>query len=152
MGIVREMSERLWSGETSTEDRHPFTPLLVTEPLAEGAVFVSSFANVAAVSTGDGLVVVDVGGPHAGPMVLGALRTFSDDPLHAAIYTHGHLDHVAGMDTFDDEAAKRGRPRPRVIAHAAVPARFERYQLTRGWNACINTRQFGLPVKWPETW
>ncbi len=41
------------------------------------------------------------------------------------------------------DAAQRGHPRPRVVAHANVPARFLRYRMTDGWNAAINARQFG---------
>jgi alkyl sulfatase BDS1-like metallo-beta-lactamase superfamily hydrolase len=57
----------------------------------------------------------------------------------AAIYTHGHVDHAMGMGRFDADAVASGRPRPRVYAHEAVAARFERYQLTAGWNQAINT-------------
>ena len=32
-----------------------------------------------------------------------------------------------------------------------MPARFERYRLTRGYNACINARQFRTPPAWPES-
>jgi alkyl sulfatase BDS1-like metallo-beta-lactamase superfamily hydrolase len=39
---------------------------------------------------------------------------------------------------------------PRVVAHEAVPARFERYRLTAGYNAVINQRQFKAPgLRWP---
>jgi alkyl sulfatase BDS1-like metallo-beta-lactamase superfamily hydrolase len=38
-----------------------------------------------------------------------------------------------------------------VIAHQAVPARFARYKITRGYNSCINARQFKMQVEWPAT-
>ena len=66
------------------------------------------------------------------------------------IYTHGHIDHVMGMAAIDEAAARAGEPRPHVIAHAAVPARFARYRLTAGLNAAINRRQFRIPgLAWP---
>jgi alkyl sulfatase BDS1-like metallo-beta-lactamase superfamily hydrolase len=40
-----------------------------------------------------------------------------------------------------------------VIAHEALPARFDRYRLTAGWNGLINARQFGVPgLVWPTTY
>jgi alkyl sulfatase BDS1-like metallo-beta-lactamase superfamily hydrolase len=60
------------------------------------------------------------------------------------------VDHVFGVEHFDEEASRNGWPRPRVLAQEGVPARFERYQLTGGYNGCVNTRQFGVTVKWPE--
>jgi alkyl sulfatase BDS1-like metallo-beta-lactamase superfamily hydrolase len=150
MGQLRELSDKLWSGELTTEERHPFAPLLINEELGERACFVSSFANVCVIDTDAGLVLVDTGGPHTGAMVVGCVRNYSERPVHLAIFTHGHVDHVMGMERFDDEARDKGWPRPRVIAHQALPARFDRYKLTGGYNSCINSRQFSLPVKWPS--
>ena len=36
-----------------------------------------------------------------------------------------------------------GRPTPRLLAHEAVEHRFDRYDLTSGYNQVINRRQFG---------
>jgi alkyl sulfatase BDS1-like metallo-beta-lactamase superfamily hydrolase len=70
--------------------------------------------------------------------------------LHTAVFTHGHIDHVFGVDLFEAEARANGWPMPRVIAHEAVPARFERYVMTAGYNAVINQRQFRVPgLRWP---
>ncbi len=149
---IRELAEKLWSGEVSTTSYHPFTPLLALEEVAPQVAFFSGFANAVAIATGEGLVLVDCGSALFAAQLAAHLRTWSDAPLHTAVYTHGHIDHVAGMSLFDDEAASRGRPRPVVVAHEAVPARFARYQRTAGYNTCINTRQFGLPVPWPTTY
>ncbi len=80
-----------------------------------GLAFVDAFANSAAVDTDDGLVIVDTSGvfhaqvgarhdPHAG-------RT---SPLHTAVFTHGHIDHVFGVDLYEEEARANGWPPPRV--------------------------------------
>jgi alkyl sulfatase BDS1-like metallo-beta-lactamase superfamily hydrolase len=58
------------------------------------------------------------------------------------IYTHGHIDHSWGARLLDDEADAANRPRPRIIAHRNVVARFKRYDDTRGLNTTINGRQF----------
>lgn len=149
MGIVRDLAEQLWRGEVSPEARSPFAPLMQIEPVADGVAFVSSFANVTVIEAGGALALVDTGGILVAPMVFGMVRGWSAAPVEAAVYTHGHVDHVIGIDLFDDEARKAGRPRPRVYAHAALPQRFERYKLTAGWNACINARQFRAKVDWP---
>ena len=73
-----------------------------------------------------------------------AIRSWSKARLDTAVYTHGHVDHVFGVPPFAEEARESGWPRPRVIGHEAVAARFQRYILTAGYNSIINTRQFGF--------
>ncbi len=84
-------------------------------------------------------------------------------PVHTLVYTHGHVDHVGGAHAIVADAADRGDPRPDIVAHEAVPARFRRYDLTNGYNAVINQRQFarsGLvqgvdadrPPMFPRNW
>jgi glyoxylase-like metal-dependent hydrolase (beta-lactamase superfamily II) len=51
---------------------------------------------------------------------------------------------------FEEEASANGWAMPRVIAHEALPARFDRYILTAGYNGVINQRQFRAPnLHWP---
>jgi alkyl sulfatase BDS1-like metallo-beta-lactamase superfamily hydrolase len=63
--------------------------------------------------------------------------------LAAAVYSHHHVDHVFGTLRFDAEADDRGWQRPVVYGHEDLPAHFDRYVATNGWNAKINARQFG---------
>jgi glyoxylase-like metal-dependent hydrolase (beta-lactamase superfamily II) len=150
MGKVREMAEKLWSGELSTAEFHPLTSFFGIEELAGDLAFISSFANVAAIDSGDGLILIDTGTHFTAPINRGQLREWSDRRIDTAVYTHGHVDHVLGMPLFDKEAAERGDPRPRVIAHERVVDRFERYRLTAGYNASINARQFRVSRSmWP---
>ncbi len=150
MGNILELAERLWTGATSTDIQHPFAALNALEELAPGVAFVSSFANVTAFDTGDGLVLVDTGTAFTAAPVHGAIRGWSRRPLHTAVFTHGHVDHVLGLPPFEEEARTNGWPRARVVAHEAVPARFDRYRLTAGLNAAINARQFRVPgLAWP---
>ncbi len=113
--------------------------------LADGVAFLPSFANVIAFETEEGLVLVDTGGFLLGEHVHRQLREWTDQPLNTAIFSHGHVDHVFGLPPFEAEAADRGWPPPRVVAHENVPRRFARYALTAGYNGTINARQFGLP-------
>ena len=46
-----------------------------------------------------------------------ALRRWSQSRLDTAIFTHGHIDHVFGVDLYEEEARTNGWAPPRVIAH-----------------------------------
>jgi alkyl sulfatase BDS1-like metallo-beta-lactamase superfamily hydrolase len=140
VSALRDLSERMLAGE----DLPPGLP--VAPPPAErlpGDVLLSpSFANVSAVETGDGLLMIDTGGLFTAASAHEELRRLTDAPVHTAVYTHGHVDHVMGGDLLGDGAT--------VVAHERVNARFARYTRTRGWNAIINGRQSGTrELSWP---
>jgi alkyl sulfatase BDS1-like metallo-beta-lactamase superfamily hydrolase len=98
---------------------------------------------VAVFDTDDGLVVFDASLDALAAPVLKALRGWSQKPVHTLAFTHGHVDHVGGAHAFVEDSLARGGRRPRVLAHANVPARFGRYERTSGYNTVINQRQFG---------
>ena len=148
MGKVREFAERLWTGEESTERAQPVTTVIGLEELSAGLAFVASFANVTVLDTAEGLVLIDTGSFFLARNNHSQIREWSPKRVHTAVYTHGHVDHAFGLGPFEEEARTRGEPLPNVIAHEALPARFERYQLTPGYNEHINRRQFGM-AKWP---
>lgn len=148
MPSLRELSRELLSGTVSIDSAQPMAPRFVVEELAAGSVFVSSFANVTAFRTDAGLVLVDTGSFVLAEPTRVLLRTKAADPVDTAIWTHGHVDHCFGVDLYEREPT--GRP-IRVIAHEAVPRRFERYALTRGWNHAINRRQFQTGAEFPST-
>jgi alkyl sulfatase BDS1-like metallo-beta-lactamase superfamily hydrolase len=153
MGSVMKLADDLWSGRVSTREHHPWVALQTLEEIEPRLGFVSSFANVAAVDTDDGLVMVDTGGFPFAAIVREAIRGWSPRPLHTAVYTHGHVDHVFGVPAFEEEARAAGWPMPRVVAHEALPARFDRYRSTVGLNASINARQFQVArVDWPTSY
>lgn len=124
----------------------PGTVNRVTTELSEvatGIALVESFSHVVAFDTNDGLVVFDASLEALAEPVLKSLRRWSEKPVHTLAFTHGHVDHVGGAQALVEDSLARGGRRPRVVAHAAVPARFERYERTAGYNAIINERQFG---------
>ena len=150
MGRVTEVAEQLWTGVETTEKLNPLTTFLGLEQLADGVAFVCSLANVSALATDDGLVLVDTGSHMSAESIRQMLRGWSDAPVHTAVYTHGHVDHVFGGPVLDREAGERGWAKPRVVAHEALPARFDRYIATAGYNGAINARQFRMPgLTWP---
>jgi glyoxylase-like metal-dependent hydrolase (beta-lactamase superfamily II) len=106
--------------------------------VAPGVLMHAEFSNTYAMKTASGLLLVDPGTMRGARSVYEAVRKWTQDPLHAAVYTHGHVDHAFGLKHFL-EAGER----PHIIAQENCPARFRRYALTHGYNEIINQRQFG---------
>ena len=111
--------------------------------VADGIAVIEAFSHVVVLRTGDGLLVADTSAQAFGAAVVRSLRGWTDDPVHTLLYTHGHIDHVGGAGAFVEDAAGRAAPAPRVVGHEDVLARFDRYDLTNGYNGIINQRQFG---------
>jgi alkyl sulfatase BDS1-like metallo-beta-lactamase superfamily hydrolase len=147
---VLAVADRLWSGAEPVDVGHLFRADPRAVEVADRTVFLPCFANVTAVETGAGLVLVDSGGQFVAGRVHEEIRRWSPAPLHTAVYSHGHVDHVFGVPRFDEEAQAKGWPRPVVVAHEALPDRFDRYLLTAGYNGIVNARQFQAPgLRWP---
>ena len=146
-----DLADKLFTGAIPIESYHPFQQW--SGRLAEvqlGVAFVDAFANSAAVDTDAGLVVIDTSGALFAKSVHETIRSWSPRRLDTAIFTHGHIDHVFGVDIYEEEARSNEWAAPRVIAHEAITARFDRYRLTPGYNGVINRRQFRVPnLLWP---
>ncbi len=96
------------------------------------------------VITDEGLVVVDTGMPQEGAERVKAIRTFTDKPFHTIIYSHGHRDHSGGVWAFLEDAEKRGHTKPRIIAHANVKKRFDKYRVLKG------RRNYSAALQFPD--
>ena len=150
---VLTLADRLWRGELSTTTMHPVDHVGGFVEITDGVGFTPSFANVSAFNTGDGLVLVDTGSLPLAEVVHADIRRWSNAPLHTAVYSHGHIDHVFGVPVWEQEAREQGWKAPEVIAHHALPARFDRYIFTAGYNTIINRRQFGFKdLTWPTSY
>jgi alkyl sulfatase BDS1-like metallo-beta-lactamase superfamily hydrolase len=147
MGRIREMAEGGWAGAIAPDAL--WKPTGATEEIAPGVFFLHTFANVTVLRGGDGLVLIDTSSEAARARTFAAVRAIDPAPVRAAIYTHGHADHAFGLPPFLAEADEKGWPRARIIAHREVPARFDRYRATAGYNRLINTRQFSSASRWP---
>jgi alkyl sulfatase BDS1-like metallo-beta-lactamase superfamily hydrolase len=147
MGDVLTLAEQFWKGEVKGAELIRATG--VTEEIAPGVMFAHAFANVTAIRTEAGLVLVDTGNFRARDKTFASVRSWQTLPLAAAVYTHGHVDHVCGLPPFLAEAAANGWPRPRIVGHRDVAARFDRYRATAAYNGLINARQFSIPPAWP---
>ena len=147
---VLALADQLWRGEVTTAAHHPVTHSGGLAEVGDRTAFIPSFANVSAFATDEGLVLVDTGSQFFARFVHDELRAWTAAALHTAVYSHGHIDHVFGVPAFDEEAEHEGWVRPHVIAHEALPHRFDRYILTAGYNEIINQRQFQAPgLRWP---
>ena len=153
MPSLRELSDHLLSGRADMRDpaNHPFAFVDQIEEVAPGVAFYKAFVNVTVIRTAEGLVLVDTGSFHPAQhqRSFAAVRRFAKDPVHTAIYTHGHVDHAYGLPPFLREADAERWPRPAIVGHVDVAPRMKRYIETAGYNTAINTRQFGMPVQWP---
>jgi len=112
--------------------------------VASRTFHVPTMANSTALVTDDGIVLVDCGVVQVGPLIHGAVRGYTDAPLHSVVYTHGHVDHCMGLGPWLEEG------RPHVVAHEDVARRFDRYLKTIGLQEHINRVQFGFEnLRWP---
>ena len=119
MTALRQLSEQLLAGPLAP-DAQPMAPRFLAEPIAPGAYFVSSFANVAAFDTDDGLVLVDTGSFILAEPTRKRLRELTKRPVHTAVWTHGHVDHCFGVDLYEREL-RPPRPRDRARGRRAPP-------------------------------
>jgi len=155
MTDVLELADQLWRGEATVETHHPLgSGRGALVEVADGVAFWHAFSNATVVGTDAGLVLVDSGDPLLGPTLHERVREWRPAvPLKDAVFSHGHIDHVFGIGPFDLEADGQGWARPVVHAQEAMPARFDRYRLTAGYNATVNRRQFGLDnLQWPTAY
>jgi len=108
--------------------------------LSDDLAVVEAFSHCIVFKTDDGLVSFDTSNEHGGKRCVDAIKSWTHDPFHTVVFTHGHIDHVGGCGAFC--AAYEGH-QPRIIGHENVKARFDRYRMTNGYNHLINERQFG---------
>ena len=142
MGEILDLAEALWTGRTDTFAAHPFGLPRGIEPLSERTWFYRGFANTIIRETDEGLILIDPAASWDTKIKFDAIRAVTQARLHTAVLTHGHTDHVFGVPEYAAEAKAKGWPLPRIVAHEAMPARFDRYRASAPWNAWINLRQF----------
>lgn len=121
--------------------------------LDDDLAFVAAFSNVAAFrsSGDDDLLLIDVSSRFHGAAVADLVRSWTSAPLRTAVYTHGHVDHVGGIDAFGEESGDVEGGDIEVVAHERVADRFDRYRMTEGYNGTINQRQFRLAAPYFPT-
>ena len=153
MPDLLELADQLWNGGPAARGYHPFSHFDELAEVADRTGFVASFANVSALCTDAGLVLLDTGSALFSGSAHDTLRRWTEQPAHTVVFTHGHIDHCFGVERYDADNAAAKAPAVVVVAHEAVPDRFDRYRATAGYNTIINRRQFSLAggdFRWPE--
>jgi len=134
------------SAQSLPPEQAAFFHLGPSATVAEGVVFLSAMANVSVFICEGGILLVDTAITQQAPRVVEDLRkNYSQAPVEAIVYTHGHIDHVTGAQAIIDHSQSRGDRRPRVIAHRDVAPRFDRYRMLAAQNDHINQIQFAMP-------
>ncbi|WP_281016999.1 MULTISPECIES: alkyl sulfatase dimerization domain-containing protein [unclassified Minwuia] len=111
--------------------------------IAPGIHLIGAMGNSVAVETTNGVVQVDTGGGRRMPgRMIAKLRSVTDLPVHAILYSHGHLGYNFGIPAYQAHAEERGDPPPRLIAHANLVLRYDRYIETAGLQEHLNRMQF----------
>ena len=135
-----------WFAENPTGGGAPPLPFREIVPGVWSQDIQYGTGNSLTIDTGEGLVQVDTGinREHAATMIA-AVRDVTDRPVHTIVYSHGHTAYNHGVEAWLDEAARRGDPRPRIVAHRNLPRRYQRYRDTTRWQELTSEWQFGFP-------
>lgn len=120
-----------------------------THRFGGGLYMLQMWANVCIIESKEGAALFDVGLPFHGPRIVEVLRSLTDKPVLYIIYGHGHADHAFGTPFILRDAEERGYPRPEIIAHEALPRRFDRYRRMLPYHEHINRIQFDIPENIP---
>ena len=74
--------------------------------------------------------------------MIDTLREWSDLPVSAICYSHGHAGYNDGVGSWLKHAEERGEPAPELIGHANITRRYDRYRETAGLQNTLNRMQF----------
>ncbi|MDA8047164.1 MAG: MBL fold metallo-hydrolase [Actinomycetota bacterium] len=125
-----------------TVNKHILASQLAGETIGDGLVVLPGQGNSLAAESDSGIVLLDAGTARHFPRMIAALRAVTDQPVHAIVYSHGHMGYNAGIPLWDDHNAGRGESPARRIAHRNLLARYERYRETLDLQARFAYMQF----------
>lgn len=129
------------------EPNNPLTYVALEETPANGVHVLQGQGNALAIETGQGVVLVDAGpGRGRTGRMIETLRERTSAPVHAICYSHGHLGYNAGVPQWQQHAAERGDPPPRLVAHDRLAARYRRYRETAPLQLRFAELQFRIPI------
>ncbi len=133
------------AGDTSLGSQGLFSAQGEARDFGDGLLMLQLFANVCLIETDEGVVVFDAGLPIDGQRIVVELRSVTEAPVRYIVYGHGHADHAFGTRALLEDAEARGHPRPVIVAHENLPARFDRYRRMLPYHEHINRIQFDIP-------
>lgn len=123
---------------------------LAGRELGPGLLVLPGQGNSLSIETAQGIVVIDVSGPAHAKGMLELLRSRTEQPVHAVVYSHGHNGYNSGVDLWARHNAERGDPALRLVAHENLPRRYARYRETDELQRRMAAVQFpgrkGIPI------
>ncbi len=126
---------------------NPATIPAVLGTLAPGVHVVGGMGNALSVEIDEGVLQIDTGQSRKQAReMLARLREITDAPVHAIVYSHGHLGYNNAVEVWLEDAARRGDPAPRVIAHQNLVRRWRRYRETEGLQQLFVELQIRIPI------
>jgi glyoxylase-like metal-dependent hydrolase (beta-lactamase superfamily II) len=131
------------STEIEKRARQILTASESAKAVVDGIYILPAQGNALAVETGDGVVLVD-SGPGGGvtTRMIETLRGFTNLPVTAICYSHGHLGYNEGAEFWLQHNAARNEPAPQLIAHENCLRRYRRYRETFGLQCTLASMQF----------
>ena len=127
------------------ERGNPATAPTFTGTLATGVHVVGGMGNALSIETEVGIVQIDTGpSDRQARKMQSRLRELSDAPIHAIVYSHGHLGYNNAVESWLSHASERSEPLPRIIAHENLERRWARYRETEGPQQYFIELQFRL--------
>ena len=117
---IRDLAERIWNGEVSTQEVHPVAWRQPEgQEIAPGMLYYKGIAGANTIDTGDGLVMLDTGARNDTEPLHEDVRNWRPDArLRAAVFSHHHVDHIFGVGRFEPGGRRaKGWPRPLVYGH-----------------------------------
>ena len=132
-----------------TESNDILVGNLAGKTIGSGLVVLPGQGNSLAACTDKGVVVLDVSTPRHAKKMFSTLRDFTDDPVHALVYSHGHHGYNSAIDLWQQHNVERGEDPPRLVAHENILKRYARYRETSELQARLALMQFpvGIPVE-----
>ena len=133
--------------KTAAAGANPATVPSFTGTLAEGVHVLGGMGNALTVETDVGVIQLDTGqSARQAEGMLAKLREISNAPIHAIVYSHGHLGYNNAARSWLAHAQQRGDPKPRVIAHENLVRRWRRYGELEPLQKLFIELQFRVPV------
>ena len=132
-----------------TESNDILVGSLAGKTIGRGLIVLPGQGNSLAACTDAGVVVLDVSTPRHAKKMLSTLRDFTDEPVHALVYSHGHHGYNSAVDLWQQHNVERGEASPRLVAHENILKRYARYRETSELQARLALMQFpvGIPVE-----
>ena len=113
-----------------------FKELKIKNPVGDIYTAEGPVAGMAWVETGEGAVLIDtLASEYFSVNALPKIK----EKIKCIIYTHGHVDHIGGANTFMKD-------NPEVIGHRYLPARFDKYQFQAPYRSVIGEMQWNLKM------